>query len=182
MIEIRRVSSCHVLEVNAHDGPIRAQRNLFGPLDDHHRLLAENIFEPERFEIPKTHDAVQIDVIDARRVGAFIFVHQRERGAGHVLFARRAQAADDPFGQRGLPCPEIAGKQNQRRRLQPRADFAAAPMVSSSECVTISRARTQCRRHFALSHAASRRKIADRRAGSQPIRSPAISGASPISA
>ena len=92
--------------MNAHCGPLGLQRNLLRPLDDHHGLLAENVLQAKRFKVVKTHHAIKIRVIDARR--AVVPMHQRESGAGYILLLRRTQAADDSFCERGLPRPEIA--------------------------------------------------------------------------
>ena len=60
-----------VLQMNAHDGPVGAQRKLVGPFDDHDRLLCEHVLQPERLQIVEIADAVKVDVIDpgaARRI------------------------------------------------------------------------------------------------------------------
>ena len=79
-----------VLQPDAHDGPIGAQRELVGPLDDHHRFLGEHILQAERFQIVEIADAVEVHVIDRR--AALVFVDERESRAGHFVFAGRAQA------------------------------------------------------------------------------------------
>ncbi len=68
--------------------------------------LGEDIFEAQRFEIVEVADAIQIHVIDGNC--ARIFVDERECGAGDFVLVRGAQAADDSFRERGLPCSQIA--------------------------------------------------------------------------
>ena len=84
-----------VIEVDSHDRPIGAQRELVGPFDDDDGALGENVLEAERFEIVQIADAIEVDVIDAH--AAIVFVHQRERGAGDFVFFGRAAAAGDSF-------------------------------------------------------------------------------------
>ncbi len=42
-----------MLELNAYDWPIGAQRKLIGPLDNHYTRLSQHIFQAQRFEIVK---------------------------------------------------------------------------------------------------------------------------------
>ena len=92
------------------------------PLDQHHRLAVEDLVEPQRGGFLGAIQAVQIDVVHA----AFaVFMDQREGGAGHVLGFRRAQAADDALGQRGLARAEVADQQHHRAFRQRRRNAAA---------------------------------------------------------
>ena len=94
-------------------------------------------------------------MIDAR--AALVFVDQRKRGAGDFVFARRAQAADDPLRERRLPRPEFARKQNQNRRLNAGSDFAA-----KLDCFF-----RRVRHQFTPSHGQTRNRNGDTRAESR---------------
>jgi hypothetical protein len=70
----------------------------------------------------KISDAIQIDVINRR--AARVFVDQRKRRTGDFVFLGGAQTAGDAFREGGLPRSQIAGKQDQSRRFDPRPDLA----------------------------------------------------------
>jgi hypothetical protein len=61
-------------------------------------------------------------------------MNQRECRAGHFLLAGRAQAADNAFRQRGLPCPEFSIKKNQQRGAQLRRQLPAESERLFSAC------------------------------------------------
>src|SRR5579863_211480 len=113
-----------VFESNAENGPIGSEGQAVWPFDDDHGIFGKQILEAERFEIVEAGDAIEIHMINAG--ASLILVNQSERGAGDIFFPRGTEPADDPFRQRRLPYPELAGKENQNRRLETRADFAAA--------------------------------------------------------
>ena len=125
--------SSGVIQADFDGGPVRAEREPLGPLDDHDGLFGQGVLEAEGFEIVKVFYAVEIDVIDLARVG-FIsarrivnaeLVNQIERGAGDVFFLGGAQAADDSLGQRGLAAAEVSLQQHQDGRAELRCDFPA---------------------------------------------------------
>lgn len=104
-----------MLEPNTQDGPSGAKAHAIRPFDEDNRRLVEQVFEAKRVEIVGIGDAIQIDVKDSHV--SVERMDESERGAGDVLFTRRAQAADDPFGERRLARAQFAGEQNQERRL-----------------------------------------------------------------
>ena len=59
-----------MIEADFKGGPVRAKREMFGPLDDHDGFFGEGVLHAEGFEVRKTFDAVKIDVIDLVRMPA----------------------------------------------------------------------------------------------------------------
>ena len=88
---------------------------------------------------------------------------ESESGASNFFFGSGAEAAGQAFCEVALSSAEIAGKQNQKRRCEPSADFAAA---GDGVFAGVSF-------DFELSHARIPRRNADRheaRHGSDPMR------------
>ena len=59
-----------MIEADFHRGPIRAEREMLGPLDNHDGFFGQGVFQAEGFEIVKIFYAVEIDVVDLARVRA----------------------------------------------------------------------------------------------------------------
>src|ERR1700722_3289818 len=116
-----------MIETNFHRRPIRAKREMLRPLDNHDGIFGQRVFQAEGFQVWKTFDAVEIDMIQlaevqtlfgASRNGNAKFVNQIERGAGNVFFLGGTQAADDSFGERGLAAAEVSLQQHQDGRAE----------------------------------------------------------------
>ncbi len=86
-------------------------RKLLAPFDQENVILAHQIVEPERFEFALCVDAVKIYVIE-RGLWTAVFVDERERGAGDVVFGCGVECLGNSFDQGGLASAEITSEQN----------------------------------------------------------------------
>jgi len=92
--------------------PGSLQGKALRPLQNRHSGLGEHIFHAQRFEVMEALNAVQVGVEDFCVRGLAIDMNKRERRARDVVFAGRAQASNNSFGQRGFATPEVSGEQN----------------------------------------------------------------------
>lgn len=120
-MDFSHVFSC-MLESYAQDGPIGAKAHAIWPLDEDNSGLLEQVFETERVEIMGVGDAIQIHMkyfhISAERM------NQSKRGAGDILFARGAQAADYALSESRFARAQLACEENKERQLDLRGQFS----------------------------------------------------------
>lgn len=100
-----------VLQANLNDGPIRAQGEFLGPLDDNDGWLSKDVFQAERFEAVEIPDAVEIHVVDGAVVAED--VDQGKRRTGDFFLAASAQSADDPLRKSCFARAQIARQHHQ---------------------------------------------------------------------
>ena len=96
----------------------RRPRKPFGPFDGQHSARGQLGVEADVVEIG-TIEAVQIDV-HQRQASAAVFVHERERRAGHFIWID-AEPAGKASHEDGLAGSEIARQQDDGARRQRRA-------------------------------------------------------------
>src|ERR1700674_1468503 len=61
-----------VIEADFNCGPVGAECETLGPLDDHDGFFGQGVLQAEGFEVMKAFYAVEIDVVDLARVGALL--------------------------------------------------------------------------------------------------------------
>ena len=57
-----------MFEADFDGGPIRAEREMLGPLDDYDGFFGEGVLQAEGFEVVKVFDSVEIDVVYLERM------------------------------------------------------------------------------------------------------------------
>src|SRR5579862_6258088 len=105
-----------MMKLNLDARPVRTKRESLRPLDDHNRILSQSILEPQRFEVVKIFDAIQIHVINLAMI--LKHVNEGECRTGDFLFLRCSQPANDSLGQRSLPAAKVSGQQDKDGWLQ----------------------------------------------------------------
>src|ERR1700722_10306884 len=99
------------LQSNFHISFALQRRKLLSPLDQQNAALRTQVIQSERFEFPRSVDAIQVDVVN---IGAWpaILVHQGEGGTGNVFLGSGLEGRCDSFNQRSFACAEIATQQH----------------------------------------------------------------------
>src|SRR5271157_3853473 len=99
-------------------------RKLLAPLNDNQiPFRSEQFVEAQRCQLSLRLDAVEIDVIE-RHLRPAVFVDERKRWAGDVVLRRRLESFGDSLHQRGLPCPQVAMKDDHAQIAQFRSQLA----------------------------------------------------------
>ena len=84
----------------------------FAPLDQHDRLLLEQLVESKGAGVARATETVKIDVIDLQALA--VFVNQGESGARDFVGLGCAQALHDAHGERGFASAQVADEQHDR--------------------------------------------------------------------
>src|SRR6476469_6767118 len=105
------------LQRNFHIARALKALELLSPLYQENAVVSDEVIEPQRFQLARRINPVQVDVVEVS-LGTAIFVDQGEGGAGDVVRDGGLEGFRNAFDQRSLARSQIAAQQHQFRRSQ----------------------------------------------------------------